>query len=146
MRFYNNNDGKIYKQVEDYINRFYLELRTAIEPTAVTIRFPNGIEETHLFFDPDGLDDCWITCADDYVESEPYIDIIGFAPVENIRINGTRLTADFTHFYPKDKIAFYEEYIGLSNDLPSLGDAINSCNEALKDKPRIDFSGVKMIK
>lgn len=28
----------------------------------------------------------------------------------------------------------------------SLGEAINKCNEALKEKPEYDFSGVKMVK
>ena len=51
MRFYNNHDGKIYREIEEYINNFYFECKTCVKDTAVTIRFPNGLDETYLFID-----------------------------------------------------------------------------------------------
>ena len=146
MRFYNNHDGKIYREIEEYINKFYLECKTCVKDTAVTIRFPNGTDETYLFIDPDRFGDCdWLTCADDFVESEPYVDIVGFVPLDNIRIVGDQIAAEFKGFFPPELIDFYWKYLGFEKP-KTVAEAIDECNKALKDKPELDFSGVKMVK
>ena len=112
----------------------------------ITIRFPNGLDETYLFIDPDRFDGCgWLTCADDYVESEPYVDIVGFVPLDNVRIIGDQIVADFKGFFPPELIDFYWKYLGFEKP-KTVAEAIDECNKALKDKPELDFSGVKMVK
>ena len=146
MRFYNNHNGNIYREIVEYINNFYFECKTCIKETAVTIRFPNGTDETYLFTDPDGYEDCgWLTCANDFVESEPYVDVIGFVPVDDIRVVGDHVVCDFKEFLQPELIDFYWKYLGIEKP-KTVAEAIDECNKALKDKPEIDFSAVKMIK
>ena len=50
-RFENKNDGKIYEEIETWLNMFFLNTKSPISDTLVTFSFPNGSVESCLFID-----------------------------------------------------------------------------------------------
>ncbi len=70
---------------------------------------------------------------------------VGFVPVDNIRVVGDQVVCDFKEFLPHELVDFYWKYLGIEKP-KTVAEAIDECNKALKDKPELDFSVVKMIK
>jgi hypothetical protein len=95
-RFENKNDGKIYEKIETWLNMFFLSTKSPISDTLVTFSFPNGSVESCLFIDEENCG--WLHCYDDYIESEPYINVLGFRPIDSISIVDNRVYAtNFEH-------------------------------------------------
>lgn len=119
-----------YEEIEDYI----YDVISCTDDYLVTFADPDTTLHTH-YFDIGGYE-C-PSCKDDYIESQEYLDLIGICRLWNIAVTGINedvvmCDSDDCHFISLD-------------DVQSLVDAINKCNEALRDKPELDFSGVELI-
>lgn len=121
-----------YDIIEKYINGLFLKANTCTEDCVVIFKDSRGFVDKCLFTeDGDCFGSGWLTCSDDYIEGQKYIDLIGIIPISKIYCEGNFIGDD-----DETKVLDYQ----------SLATAINKCNEALKNKPEYDFSGIELIK
>lgn len=119
-----------YEEIESYIS----SIVNCADDYLVTFADPNTTLHTHYFdIDEYGCP----SCKDDYIEDQAYLDLIGICRLWNIAVTG--IDEDVV-------MCDCDDYHVLDDDIPSLAEAINKCNEALRDKPKLDFSGVELIK
>lgn len=122
-----------YEEIEDYI----YDVIKCTDDYLVTFADPDTTLHTH-YFDIGGYE-C-PSCKDDYIEGQEYLDLIGICRLWNIAalgINEGVVTCDCDD---------YHSIVLDDDDTPSLAEAINMCNEALRGKPELDFSGIEIIK
>lgn len=121
-----------YEEIEDYIN----SIVNCTDDYLVTFADPDTTLHTHYF---DMSEYECPSCKDDYIEGQEYIDLIGICRLWNIAVTG--IDEDVVMSDNDD----YHTVVLSDDDTPSLAEAINMCNEALKDKPELDFSGVELL-
>lgn len=122
-----------YEEIESYIS----SIVNCTDDYLVTFADPDGILHTHYF---DMYEGEFGACKDDYIEGQEYLDLIGICRLWNIAVTG--IDEDVVMCDCDD----YHSIVLDDDDTPSLAEAINMCNEALKNKPELDFSGVEVIK
>lgn len=121
-----------YQEIETYL----YQIIPCCDDYIVTFADPDTTLHTH-YFDFGGCSDA--SCHDDYIESQEYIDLIGICRLWNIAVTG--IDEDVVMCDCDD----YHTVVIDDDNTPSLAEAINMCNEALRDKPELDFSGIEMI-
>lgn len=121
-----------YEEIEDYIH----DITRCVDDYLVTFADPDTTLHTHYF---DVSEYGCPSCEDDYIEDQEYLDLIGICRLWNIAVTG--IDKDVVMCDCDD----YHSIVLDDDDAPSLAEAINMCNEALRDKPELDFSGIEMI-
>lgn len=122
-----------YEEIEDYIS----SIIHCTDDYLVTFANPDTTLHTH-YFDMNEYE-C-PSCKDDYIEGQEYIDLIGICRLWNIAVTG--IDEDVVMSDNDD----YHTVVLDDDNTPSLAEDINMCNESLKDKPELNFSGVELIK
>ena len=84
-----------YDIIENYINGLFLNVKAPIEDCIVIFKDSRGFVDKCLFTEDGDCFGCgWLTCSDDYIEGQDYIDLIGIIPISKIYCEGNFIGND----------------------------------------------------